>query len=329
MVAVLLLVIIPVAIARWEKTQEIVSSAEDSSVQSSADESEDEDIQENLIYYEDAWYAYREGLTTVLLMGLDKFEEDQKLNRYSNAQQSDFLLLLVFDSEQKKCTPIQINRDTMVEFPVLDIEGHNIGSTTEQLALSHTYGSGKEDSCQNTVNAVSNLFYGIEIDHYVSVTMDAVQTLNDLIGGVTVTVLDDFPGIDPELVKGKTVTLHGAQSLTYVRTRMGLEDSTNLHRMERQQQYLNAFREQFEKSVSESPELLPLALMEISSYMVSDCTADQLLEIYDMTNVYEIEDILTLEGEAVKEEVFMAFYPDEELLRAMVVDIFYDLKKPQ
>ena len=146
LVAVLLLVIIPLAIAKWEKSQEAVSSAEGPSEQDGISEPAEEEIQENLIYYDNAWYAYREELTTVLFMGLDKFEEDQTLNRYSNSQQSDFLLLLVFDSEQNTCIPIQINRDTIVEFPVLDINGNNIGSTTEQITLSHTYGSGKEDT---------------------------------------------------------------------------------------------------------------------------------------------------------------------------------------
>ena len=47
---------------------------------------------------------------------------------------------------------------------------------TGQLALAHTYGSGEEDSCENTVLAVENLLYGVGIDHYVSLTMDGGGT---------------------------------------------------------------------------------------------------------------------------------------------------------
>ena len=36
------------------------------------------------------------------------------------------------------------------------------------------------------------------------------------------------------------MTLQGEQALRYVRTRYGLEDSTNSTRMARQQQYINA-----------------------------------------------------------------------------------------
>ncbi len=68
--------------------------------------------------------------------------------------------------------------------------------------------------------------------------MDAVPIINDAVGGVTVTVLDDMTSADPALEKGAEVTLQGKQALTYVRTRRGLDDSTNLHRMERQRQYM-------------------------------------------------------------------------------------------
>ena len=39
------------------------------------------------------------------------------------------------------------------------------------------------------------MLMNVNVDHYVSVTMDAVSVYNDYIGGVEVTVLDDFTGI--------------------------------------------------------------------------------------------------------------------------------------
>lgn len=78
-------------------------------------------------------------------------------------------------------------------------------------------------------------------------TMGAVPYINDLVGGVPVTVLDDFSGIDDSLVEGETITLKGEQALHYVRIRGGLEDSSNLNRMKRQQQYLESMAEQIGK----------------------------------------------------------------------------------
>ena len=39
-----------------------------------------------------------------------------------------------------------------------------------------------------------NFLMDVKIDHYISLTMDSVAVMNDLVGGVEVTVLDDFLG---------------------------------------------------------------------------------------------------------------------------------------
>ena len=49
--------------------------------------------------------------------------------------------------------PIQLNRDTMTEIQILGVNGEPAVTMTGQLALAHTYGSGEEDSCENTVLA--------------------------------------------------------------------------------------------------------------------------------------------------------------------------------
>ena len=135
-------------------------------------------------------YALKDNLETVLILGLDKFNNDD--SGYNNDKQADFLMLLVIDHSAKTCSPIHINRDAMVTMDVLGVAGDKIGTAKKQIALSHTYGNGREVSCRNTANAVSGLLLGMEIDHYVSVTMEAVPVYNDFVGGVTVEILDDF-----------------------------------------------------------------------------------------------------------------------------------------
>ena len=90
--------------------------------------------------------------------------------------------------------------------------------------------------------------------------------LNDLVGGVTLEVLDDFSGIDDTLVQGETVTLKGQQALTYVRSRGGLEDSTNLHRMERQRQYLSALQGQLSSKAQSDDGFTLEALLQLNEY---------------------------------------------------------------
>ena len=199
--------------------------------------------EEELVYYNHGWHAQRKELETVLILGIDKYAVDQEESVHGSYEQADFMMLLVLDQEAGISTGIHLNRDTMTEMKVLNDAGAVAGTKTGQLTLSHTYGGTAQIRCKNTVDAVSNLLYGVGIDHYLSLTMDSVAVLNDLAGGITLEVLDDFPE-ESGLVKGKTATLRGQQALTYVRTRKGLDDSSNLHRMERQRQYLEALQTQ-------------------------------------------------------------------------------------
>ena len=305
---------------RWENTQDapVSSSGEVSSVEADAPVDDRE-----ITYYNGTAYAKREDLETVLLLGVDKFEGETP-EGYINNQQADFLLLLVMDKQHETCTPIQLNRDTMTQIRILGVTGEPAGTTTGQLALAHTYGSGEEDSCENTVLAVENLLYGMEIDHYVSLTMDGVALLNDLVGGVTVEVLDDFSGIDDSLVQGETVTLQGQQALTYVRSRGGMEDSSNLHRMERQRQYLSALQQQLKAAVQQEDGFTLDALLQLNEYMVSDCTVNQLSDLGDSLAAYQVSDILTTPGDAQEGEEFMEFTVDEDALQQLVMDVFYE-----
>lgn len=318
--AVLVLLVGMLLLQRWENTQgaPVSSSGEVSSVEAGAPVDGRE-----ITYYNGTAYAKREDLETVLLLGVDKFEGETP-EGYLNNQQADFLLLLVMDEANETCTPIQLNRDTMTQIRILGVTGEPAGTTTGQLALAHTYGSGEEDSCENTALAVSNLLYGMEIDHYVSLTMDGVALLNDLVGGVTVEVLDDFSGIDDSLVQGETVTLQGQQALTYVRSRGGLEDSSNLHRMERQRQYLAALQQQLKAAVQQEDGFTLDALLQLNEYMVSDCTVDQLSDLGNSLAAYQVSDILTTPGDAQEGEEFMEFTVDEAALQQLVMDVFYE-----
>lgn len=305
---------------RWENTQDapVSSSGDASSVEAGAPVDGRE-----ITYYNGTAYARREDLETVLLLGVDKFEGETP-EGYINNQQADFLLLLVMDKQNETCTPIQLNRDTMTQIQILGVTGELAGTFTGQLALAHTYGSGEEDSCENTVLAVSNLLYGMEIDHYVSLTMDGVALLNDLVGGVTVEVLDDFTGIDDSLVQGETVTLQGQQALTYVRSRGGMEDSSNLHRMERQRQYLSALQQQLKQASQQDSGFTLDALLQLNEYMVSDCTVNQLSDLGNSLAAYQVSDILTTPGDAQEGEEFMEFTVDEAALQQLVMDVFYE-----
>lgn len=270
------------------------------------------------------WYVQKDKVETYLLIGIDKYEAAiRNENGYRNTEQSDALFLLAVDREKEDYSILHINRDTMANIRMLDVKGNPYSSFEGQLALSHTYGSGREDSCENTVWSVSDYLYGLEIDHYASISMDAVAILNDKIGGVTLTVADDMTMVDESLKKGETVTLKGEQALIYIRARQGIADSTNIERMERQRQYIDAFLNQAWVAIFRDDSLRADMLLSVSDYLVSDMTADELLSLTDVLHDYIFTGIYSIDGEARKGEQFMEFYADEDKLKKLVLDTFY------
>lgn len=316
-------------VMRWFETSNDEIIDEETSA-GSAEETADDPLEtedgRQTIWYNDKYYALRDDLRTFLIIGVDKFENAAETDDvFRNEEQSDFLLLVVIDPTNQSCKQIQINRDTMTDIRRLSVSGQSTGYRKAQIALSHTYGTGKEDSCENTAAAVSTLLYGMKIDHYMSVTMDAVTVLNDLAGGVPVKIEDDFSGTDKTLIQGETITLMGDQALHYIRSRGSMEDSTNIARMGRQRVYMKSFYHQVRQRIDEDPMFVVYALLSISDYMVSDCTVDELAELSDA--IYYAgpsPEILSLKGEAKVGEQFMEFYPDENALKELVINTFYE-----
>ncbi len=280
--------------------------------------------EKNYIYYNNKKYKPKNYLDTVLLIGIDSEGKVYESASYNNNNKADFIALLVFDNSTKTCNVIQINRDTIAEIPVLGLTGEKAGTTTGQLALAYTYGNGLELSCKNTVKAVSNLLYQIEIDNYLSMNMDAVAALNDVVGGVEVEVLDDFSETDPSLVQGETVLLSGKQALTYVRGRGGVGDQSNLSRMNRQRQYMSAFAKKIKSAYETNNELVLNAYNAITDYTVTDCSITVLSDTAEKLSEYELNEIITPEGEIVENEEYIEFHADDAKLKELVINLFYE-----
>lgn len=197
-------------------------------------------------------YRRRTGLTTILVMGIDHDSEVEAEGSYQGGQ-ADFQRLIVIDSKDKTVRQLKIDRDTMAEVTVLGMLGNPVGTTQMQISLAHGFGDGKEESCGYARDAVSRLLQGENIDFYLAMSLDGISVLNDLAGGVTVTLEDDFSAADPAMTKGTTLTLHGDQAEIFVRRRMDIGEGTNEARMVRQEEYLAQLSAQLESRISSSP----------------------------------------------------------------------------
>ncbi len=273
---------------------------------------------EATVTYNGTVYRQRKKLTSVLLMGIDHDSGE-------SGGQADFLQLLVIDDTAETVKRLPIDRDTMTPITVLGVLGNRSGVRTAQVSLSHGFGDGKEKSCALTVEAVSNLLLGVSIDYYMAMNMDGIAALNDMAGGVTVTLADDFSTLDPAMIKGATLTLHGEQAEIYVRSRMSVGIGTNEARMTRQEQYVAKLFAQLDAQMRSEQNFSGTMFDTLSPYLTTDIDRGRLMNMVWLAKDYARPQPLSIVGEhRIGSDGFMQFYADEASLYAAVLDLFYE-----
>ncbi len=268
---------------------------------------------------------YRENeITNYLIIGVDK-ENVNQVTGHQHGGQADFLVVLSIDRVKRMVTPLMLDRDAMVEMQTYGVFGHPAGTKVMQLCLAQAYSGVNIPGSVNTVETVERLLHNIDIHHYVVLDMQAIPLVNDAIGGVVVTLEDDFTIFDPAMQKGATLRLMGDQAEFFVRGRMTVADGTNESRMNRQQQYLAGFLAQFRRTVMGNQSQLTRILSSLEGHMLSDASQNTLLHDVNYYDNYEWTQMRTLQGEhAIDEYGFAEFWVDEEALKDLVADIWFD-----
>lgn len=282
------------------------------------------------VVYQGTRYRYNENLINILCMGIDtSLQESDEEGIIGQNGQADALVLAVLDSATGELQLVNISRDSMVDVNKYNVKGQYLGTEKMQICLSFAYGDGAEGSCQNTIESVSRLMYGMPIHAYAAIDFESIALLNDAVGGVTVEVLEDLTRKYPELQVGATVTLQGEQAHCYVRSRnMELLESNNL-RMARQKQYLMAFLKKALAATKEDINV-PLNLYKVASdYMVTDIGPSEVTYLATLVLEHGISegDLKSVPGEVVMGETYAEFIPDNEGLYELILDVFYDKVK--
>ncbi len=269
------------------------------------------------LFYQGTEYPIKEHIQTVLLIGTDSveaYQKEEKIQNYYNFSQADVLMLLVLDNDAGTAEIIQLNRDTMADVPWLDVLGNYGGTEFKQICLAYNYGDGGMKSCKNTVKAVSKLLFDAPIDSYIQLPMSGIAVLNDLVGGVPVTMEEDLTAIDAEFVLGATVQLNGKQAEEFLRVRMELDDDTNISRMSRHRAYLDSFQACAQSALDADSEFSMRLVEALSEYLQSNLTAQQLTELVEKLDAATVYPIRYADGKLIQGDEFYEFYVDEASL---------------
>ena len=187
----------------------------------------------------------------------------------------------------------------MTEVVLLQTDGSDGASAVLQLCTAHWYGGNRKASCKNTVKAVSDLFGGLPIDDYYELNMTGIPVINHAVGGVEVTIEDDFSQSDPSLVMGESITLSDEQAYHYLHDRMNVGDGENTSRMRRQQAYMKGLLEKIRAMQQTDDQFVIDLLQDLNEYSVSSMDLNQMGGVIRKIQGYQYDGSYTIDGETV------------------------------
>lgn len=287
---------------------------------------ETEKWQEGWVKYQNAIYAYNEEILTFLIMGIDKQNDVEEVAEGTDGGQADALFLVALNPKDESIKVIGINRNTMTDVDIYDGNGEYTSTVKAQLAIQHGFGNGMEESCEYQKKAVENLFYQLPIHGYAAVNMSAVATINDAVGGVDVIVSKDMAGFNEYFAEGETIHLMGENAFWYVKYRNTDVFGSADMRLDRQKQYLNGFINAAKQAVHENTAVVIDLYQAVKPQMVTDISVDEAAYLAPILAdyAYDEDDFYTLQGKTVMGEQYEEFYPDEDAMFAMILDVFYE-----
>ena len=272
-------------------------------------------------------YRYNKELINILCLGIDKTTEEMEGQPKvsGGSGQADVIVLVTLDPTAQTMKMTAIPRDTITEIETYDASGNSVGKSKNHLALAYAYGDGGKKSGELTVAAVSNLLYQLPIHGYAAIRMDAVEKLNDSVGGVTVTLPEEMQINGMTYEAGQSVTLTGSQALSYVRTRDIEAAGANLQRMERQKGYAVSFIQSAKQALKKNPTLAATLYQDITADMVTNIELDEAVYLASMLPQlqFSAEDIQTVQGTIRQGKKYEEYYADEDALQELILNTFY------
>ncbi len=304
------------------KQPEMIKTAPEEVLQ----EEEETEWKEGWVRYQGNIYEYKSDILTFLVMGIDKNKDVEKTEEGTDGGQADALFLVVVDPSDRTLKIVGINRNTMTDIAIYDENGDITATVKAQIAVQHGFGDGMEESCEYQKKAVENLFYGLPIHGYAAVNMKAISTINDAVGGVEVTVLEDLTRKDKSLVKDAKVHLTGKTAFWYVQYRDTTVFGSADLRLARQKQYLNGFVAAAKKAAKENISVILDLYQAVMPQMVTDVSLDEVAYLAPLLVDYRFSDnsFYTMTGETVAGEQFEEFYVDETALYELILEVFYE-----
>lgn len=275
----------------------------------------------DLISYNGKKYKGNTSIKSYLFIGVDEREDDfvdEELTP-GTAGQADCLILLVLNTDTNEANILQINRNAMTELDIYNELGAVDKTVTGPVCLQYAYSTGGKRSCIAQRKTVEELLFNISIDGYLTMSLPGIADINDALGGVDVTMENDYTWIDPSFTEGSTVHLEGEAATHFVQYRDKSVFNSVQDRMNRQTAYVTSLINSMKNTDGES--VAGKISQFIGSTILTDLKSSELNELvkYD----YNTDNVLYLPGEMVQGEEYEEYNVDNTELQEMIINLFY------
>lgn len=264
-------------------------------------------------------YTEKPDMVNILFCGVDYMSSRADRNL---GERSDMIMVCAVDIPNKKVTLISIPRDTRALVDKIDIKtGKATDKEYNKINAAFAFGGGTDRySYQNTINCVKSLLnvdsqFNITINYYTGLNIDGIPHLANTLGGVSVKLQEDFPGIGN---KGATVNLKGQKAIDFVRERHAFSNS-DLARTQHQQQFMISMAKKIQ-NMGAADSILKL-YDQVTKYIDTNMNTDEMLAlalVLDKVNIDSVEHI-TVPGKW--ESPFI--WPDTAEMTQTILNTYY------
>lgn len=188
-------------------------------------------------------YGKDPNTISILMLGVDWDGSDEVKD--ATGKRSDMIMLCTVDLDANKISFDSFPRDTRTTVHAVDKKTGEIQDKTYLTKLNHAYALGAlssdEAGAENTMLAMQDLVsceeqLNIPIDYYVSIDLGHLSDLAGALGGVEVTLDQDYPDLGD---KGETINLEGDNVRLYLQNRKQMEDG-EMDRQRHEQNFMMA-----------------------------------------------------------------------------------------
>lgn len=283
-----------------------------------------ENERKDIVEYGGKKYRYNEHLSNYVFIGVDTREPVTEYETNKEIGRADAIFLLSYDRVKKTVRCVSIPRDTMTNVRMIAPDGTDMGTSIEHINMQYVFGDGKEESCRLMKETISELFYGIPIQGYLSLNMDGIAVAVDVLGNVEMVLADNsLEDVNSEYVQGAKIIVTKDNAEQIVRYRDVDKTQSALVRTNRQKLFMKAVSERAREMNAQDTDFIVKMNENLKSYIVTNIGKDVMVDLLKAKFDSETG-VVDLPGDGVEGERYDEYHIDELEVYELVLQMFYE-----